>query len=126
LPEASSDWPTASAELGQRAWSCWPRRVSGTDAGAFGIATHVVPAAELKGVTAELAQSLAAGPTLAYAALRSLLKAWAIGGVSAADASLPDLAIALYASADTQNGLAAVCRAYDEKTGFPTLTFAGR
>ena len=47
-----------------------PRTVRAEEALALGLATRVVPADELAGVVAELAATLAAGPTLAYGSIR--------------------------------------------------------
>ena len=47
-----------------------PRTVRAEEALALGLATRVVPADELAGVVAELAGTLAAGPTLAYGSIR--------------------------------------------------------
>lgn len=48
----------------------FPRTVPADEALTLGLATQVVPAAELPEATAALAGRLAAGPTLAYAAIR--------------------------------------------------------
>src|SRR6201984_510832 len=55
---------------------------SGREAGALGIATHVVPEQDVSASAAALTQQLATGPTRSYAATRTLLKAWSSGGVS--------------------------------------------
>jgi 2-(1,2-epoxy-1,2-dihydrophenyl)acetyl-CoA isomerase len=47
-----------------------PRTVRAEEALAIGLATKVVPAADLAGAVAELAATLAAGPTLAYGSIR--------------------------------------------------------
>lgn len=47
-----------------------PRTLSATEAAELGLATRVVPAAELESAVAELATRLASGPTQAYAAVR--------------------------------------------------------
>jgi 2-(1,2-epoxy-1,2-dihydrophenyl)acetyl-CoA isomerase len=47
-----------------------PRTVRAEEALTLGLATRVVPAAELAEVVAELAATLAAGPTLAYGSIR--------------------------------------------------------
>src|SRR5207248_714839 len=49
--------------------------ISGREAGALGIATHVVPEKELGAAAAALVKQLATGPTRSYAATRTLLKA---------------------------------------------------
>jgi enoyl-CoA hydratase/carnithine racemase len=73
--------------------------ISGEQAGALGIATHVVPAGELQKATTDLALKLSTGPTRAYAAIKGLMKAWS-PGVAAADLLLSDLSADLYESKD--------------------------
>ncbi|ONI71889.1 enoyl-CoA hydratase [Kribbella sp. ALI-6-A] len=51
----------------------FPRTIPATEALTLGLATSVVPAAELEAATAELASKLAAGPTQAYGAVRQSL-----------------------------------------------------
>jgi enoyl-CoA hydratase/carnithine racemase len=58
--------------------------IAGAEAGQLGIATHVVPEAEVEATAETLAQALAKGPTKSYTATRTLLKAWSAGGVPAA------------------------------------------
>src|SRR5260221_1241186 len=65
--------------------------ISGHEAGALGIATHVVPENELSATAAALVRQLATGPTMSYAATRTLLKAWSSGGVAAADLVMVDV-----------------------------------
>ncbi len=48
----------------------FPRTVRSAEALELGLATRVVPDDELEGATTDLARQLAAGPTLAYAAIR--------------------------------------------------------
>src|SRR4029077_19911095 len=50
--------------------------ISGEQAAALGIATHVVSSGELQKVTSDLALKLSTGPTRAYAAIKGLMKAW--------------------------------------------------
>ena len=57
-------------------------------------------------LTAErFAQRLAAGPTLAYAAVKALTRAIHAGGVGAADARPPDAAVGPFDTADARNGI---------------------
>jgi 2-(1,2-epoxy-1,2-dihydrophenyl)acetyl-CoA isomerase len=51
----------------------FPRTIPAAEAVTLGLATSVVPAAELDAATAELASKLAAGPTQAYGAVRQSL-----------------------------------------------------
>ena len=57
--------------------------ISGEQAGALGIATHVVSAGELQKATTDLALKLSTGPTRAYAAIKGLMKAWSPGVAAA-------------------------------------------
>ena len=58
----------------------------------------------VEGTAAELAATLANGPTKAYAAVRTLLKAWSAGGVPAADAVMLDITMPLHATEDVTRG----------------------
>ena len=73
--------------------------ISGEQAAALGIATHVVSSGDLQKATADLALKLSTGPTHAYAAIKGLMKAWS-PGVAAADLLLSDLSADLYESKD--------------------------
>jgi enoyl-CoA hydratase/carnithine racemase len=100
--------------------------ISGTEAGQLGIATHVVPEAELAATAGALTRQLAAGPTRSYAATRTLLKAWSSGGVAAADLVMLDVAMELYDGADAQRGFANTAAAFDKDIEPPTLVFEGK
>jgi enoyl-CoA hydratase/carnithine racemase len=100
--------------------------ISGREAGALGIATHVVPENELSATAAALARQLAAGPTRSYAATRTLLKAWSSGGVAAADLVMLDVAMELYNGADAQRGFANTAEAFNKDIEPPTLVFEGK
>src|SRR6266481_8263707 len=100
--------------------------ISGREAGALGIATHVVPENELAAAAATLTQQLASGPTRSYAATRTLLKAWSSGGVAAADLLMLDVAMELYDGPDAQRGFANTADAFDKDIEPPTLVFEGK
>src|SRR5712675_2363595 len=100
--------------------------ISGREAGALGIATHVVPENELSATAAALARQLATGPTRSYAATRTLLKAWSSGGVAAADLVMLDVAMELYNGADAQRGFASTADAFNKDIEPPTLVFEGK
>lgn len=82
--------------------------LDGTRAGDIGLATRVVPDAEVDAVALEMVKCLAAGPTLAFGAARALLKAWSSGGVSGADALQQDLSMRLFETDDAQRAFAAL------------------
>jgi enoyl-CoA hydratase/carnithine racemase len=100
--------------------------ISGREAGALGIATHVVPERELSATANALAKQLATGPTRSYAATRTLLKAWSSGGVAAADLVMLDVAMELYNGADAQRGFANTAEAFNKDIEPPTLVFEGK
>jgi enoyl-CoA hydratase/carnithine racemase len=100
--------------------------ISGSEAGALGIATHVVPEDQLAGAAAALTRQLAAGPTRSYAATRTLLKAWSSGGVAAADLVMLDVAMELYSGADAQRGFANTADAFNKEIEPPRLVFEGK
>jgi enoyl-CoA hydratase/carnithine racemase len=72
--------------------------IPGPLAGNLGIATHVVANSQVDSTAEELAKTLANGPTRAYAAVRTLLKAWSGGGVPPADAVMPDITMPPHAT----------------------------
>src|SRR6266403_372302 len=74
--------------------------IPGALAGTLGIATHVVASSMVDGTAADLEATLANGPTKAYAAVRTSLKAWSAGGVPAADAVMLDITMPLHATED--------------------------
>lgn len=100
--------------------------IPGALAGELGIATHVAPSAKVDGTAAELAATLANGPTRAYAAVRTLLKAWSAGGVPAADAVMLDVAMPLHATEDVTRGFINTAQAFDKDIEPPPMTFHGR
>jgi enoyl-CoA hydratase/carnithine racemase len=99
---------------------------SGAEAGALGIATHVVPEDQLAATVAALTRQLATGPTRSYAATRTLLKAWSSGGVAAADLVMLDIAMELYNGADAQRGFVNTADAFNKEIPPPPLVFEGR
>ena len=98
----------------------------GTQAGELGIATHVVPEAQLDAEAEALARHLASGPTRSYAATRTLLKAWSGGGITAADAVMPDVAMELFFTQDVQRGFISTAKAFDAGIEPPAMTFDGK
>ena len=100
--------------------------IPGAQAGELGIATHVVPDAQLDVEADALARRLASGPTRSYAATRSLLKAWSSGGVAAADAVMLDVAMDLYNSSDAQRGFVNKAKAFDANVEPPEMVFDGK
>jgi enoyl-CoA hydratase/carnithine racemase len=99
---------------------------SGAVAGDLGVATLVVPETDLDEASRKLVDQLANGPTKAYAAARTMLKAWSAGGVAGADAMMLDVAIDLFKTEDTTNGMLAGAKAIEAGGERPPMTFLGR
>jgi enoyl-CoA hydratase/carnithine racemase len=100
--------------------------IPGTIAGQLGIASHVVPEADLARTVEALAQKLAVGPTKSYAATRTLLKAWSAGGVPLADAMMLDVTMDLFNTEDCTRGFLNTARAFDREIEPPDMIFNGR
>ena len=107
-------------------WAMLGEPISGIVAGQLGIASHVVPAAEVAATGKALARKLATGPTRSYAATRTLLKAWSAGGVPAADALMLDISMDLYNSEDCTRGFLSTAKAFDQGIEPPEMFFHNR
>ena len=93
--------------------------VSGAAGAELGFVTMAVPDGQLEQATTELAERLASGPTLAFAAIRALMKIWSSGGTPAADAVMMDLTTELFRSQDTTNAFAQVAEALEAGEEIP-------
>jgi enoyl-CoA hydratase/carnithine racemase len=71
---------------------------------AWGVVNRVVPAEDLHAKAREFTRRLAAGPTLAHAATKRMIRLTVDEGVDAADAALPSEGAKVMASEDLQNG----------------------
>jgi enoyl-CoA hydratase/carnithine racemase len=100
--------------------------IAGTLAGELGIASHVVSEADVATTAEALAAKLATGPTKSYAEIRTLLKAWSAGGITAADALMPDLAMDLFHTEDCTHGFLNTAKAFDRDVEPPEMEFNGR
>ena len=100
--------------------------ISGSLAGELGIATHVAEPGELERVASELVTRLSDGPTLSYAATRTLLKTWSSGGVAGADIALLDVCMGLYHTEDATRGFAHTAEAFDRDEEPSDLVFSGK
>jgi enoyl-CoA hydratase/carnithine racemase len=70
----------------------------------WGVVNRVLPAADLHEKTRAFVTRLAAGPTLANAATKRMIRLAVDEGVEAADAALPEAGARVMASEDLQNG----------------------
>lgn len=100
--------------------------IDGVEAERIGLAGVVVPEQDLDKVVDSIADRLANGATRAYAAIRSLLKAWAGGGVPGADQLSLDLTMDLFQSTDAQAAFAAVKEATTRDAAAVMPSFTGK
>ena len=61
----------------------------------------------LEALARDLGRRLAAGPTVAHAATKAVLRSYLDGGVAGADADVPAIAGPLFATEDQKEGMAA-------------------
>lgn len=107
-------------------WALTSERVSAAEMLAAGVVTEVVASSDVMLRAREWAARLATGPTLAHAAHKRLLQTWANQGISAADACIPELTEAIFASADAKRGIASGIDALQRGVERPTLAFEGK
>lgn len=99
--------------------------VSATEALALNLVNEVVPDEDLDKTAMELARRMAEGPTRGYAAIKSLLRAHANGGLGAADAMMADLTPILYGTTDARTSIPLVGAALAAGGPLPDVTFIG-
>jgi enoyl-CoA hydratase/carnithine racemase len=87
----------------------------------WGVINRVVADAELEEKALRFAHRLAAGPTLAHAATKRIVRTFLEGGVPAADESMNDVAAEVVETEDFRNGVASFL-----EHGPGQATFAGR
>lgn len=96
------------------------RRYSAATLQKWGVINHVVPQESLAEAAMSMAQQLAAGPTLAYRAIRQLSNVTASEGVQAADALSRELAAGVWKSGDVKASLDSF-----RETGAVSVVFNG-
>lgn len=107
-------------------WALTSERVPAATMERFGIVNCVVPNADLVNEARAFAEKVAQGPTRAYAAHKALLRAWAVGGVAAADDAMLDIAMPLFETDDVRRGLKSAVDALKAGKPRPVLDFKGR
>lgn len=100
--------------------------ISGSLAGELGIVTHVAQPGELEKVATDLVTRLADGPTLSYAATRTLLKTWSSGGVNGADTTMLDICMGLFNTEDATRGFVNTAKAFDADEEPAEMVFFGK
>jgi enoyl-CoA hydratase/carnithine racemase len=88
----------------------------------WGVVNEIYPEAEFEARSRALATELAAGPTLAHAMTKRVLRRFREGGVPAADEAIRTEAAELFATEDLQNAV----RTFLEHGGPGHATFEGR
>jgi hypothetical protein len=93
---------------------------------AAGVVNRVVADEALLEEATAFAEGVAAGPTRAHAAHKALLRAWAVGGVAAADEAMFDIALPLFESDDVKAVLPEAVEAFKAGRPRPAFDFQGR
>jgi enoyl-CoA hydratase/carnithine racemase len=107
-------------------WALTSERVPAGVMAAAGVVNRVIADDVLLDEARAFAQRAAAGPTRAHAAHKALLRAWAVGGVAAADEAMLDIAMPLFETDDVEAGLASAVDAIKAGKPRPALQFQGR
>jgi len=107
-------------------WALTSEQVSAQQMEHHGVINRVVPDSELMDEGMAFAAAAAAGPTLAHAAHKSLLRAWVSGGTAAADEVLMEVAMPLFESEDARMAIPAAADAIEKGAGRPQFGFKGR
>jgi enoyl-CoA hydratase/carnithine racemase len=107
-------------------WALTSEQVPAAEMERFGVVNRVIDDERLVAEATAFARKVAAGPTKAHAAHKALLRAWAVGGVAAADEVMFDIAIPLWATDDTRAAIPAAVSAMRAGQPRPAMPFAGR
>jgi enoyl-CoA hydratase/carnithine racemase len=107
-------------------WALTSEQVPAAEMERRGLINRVVADESLLEEATAFARRLAAGPTLAHAAHKALLKAWTVGGAGAAEEVLLDLAMPLFTSDDVKLAIPAAISALDAGKPRPVFDFKGR
>ena len=107
-------------------WALTSEQVPASVMAAAGVISRVVADDALVDEATALADTIARGATRAHAAHKALLRAWAVGGVAAADEAMFDIAMPLFETEDVKAGLTSAVRALKAGQPRPVLEFQGR
>jgi enoyl-CoA hydratase/carnithine racemase len=107
-------------------WALTSEQVPAAVMATAGVVNRVIADDALLREATAFAKRVAKGPTRAYAAHKALLRAWAVGGISAADEALLDIAMPLFETEDVEAGLTSAVDAIIAGTPRPVLHFQGR
>ncbi len=107
-------------------WALTCELIEANHAQELGLINEVVPLDQLEETAEAWVQRLAAGPTLAHADHKKLLRAWSDAGVHAADALMGEMAGKTMFSEDAQGSIAAAIAAAKEGKLRPAYPFKGK
>lgn len=107
-------------------WAMTSEQVPAATMERFGVVNRVVPDDQLLNEATAFVEKVAKGPTRAYAAHKALLRAWAVGGVSAADEAMLDIAMPLFDTQDVRRGIPSAVNAIKAGKPRPAMDFQGQ
>jgi enoyl-CoA hydratase/carnithine racemase len=107
-------------------WALTSEQVPAATMEKFGVVNRVVADVELLQEAGAFVAKIAQGPTRAYAAHKALLRAWAGGGVRAADEVMFDIAMPVFDSEDVKKGIPSAVNALKAGKPRPAMDFQGR
>jgi enoyl-CoA hydratase/carnithine racemase len=107
-------------------WALTSQQVPATVMERHRVVNRVIDDHKLIAEATAFAAKIAAGPTRAYAAHKALLRAWAVGGVAAADDAMFNIAMPLFETKDVGTGLPSAVNALKAGRPRPTMDFRGR
>jgi enoyl-CoA hydratase/carnithine racemase len=107
-------------------WALTSEQVPAATMAAAGVVNRVVADEALVDEATAFARRIASGPTRAHAAHKALLRAWAVGGVAAADEAMFDIALPLFESEDVTTTLPSAVDAFKAGRPRPAYDFQGR
>jgi enoyl-CoA hydratase/carnithine racemase len=91
----------------------------------YGVVNRVFSDDALAAESLSFAQKIAGGPTLAHAAPKALLRAWALRGVGAADEALFDIVMPLFETEDVKKGIPSAVSELAAGEPRPALPWSG-
>lgn len=107
-------------------WALTSEQVAAPSMAEHGVINRVLPDIELQAEGLAFAAKVAAGPTLAHAAHKALLRSWASAGTTAADEALMEIAMPLFETADTRMAIPAAIDAIAKGGERPIFAFNGK
>ena len=107
-------------------WALTSEQVPAAVMERYGVVNRVVEDEALIEQATAFANRLAKGPTRAHAAHKALLRAWAAGGIAAADEVVLDVAMPLFETEDVKSALPLAIEAARAGKPRPVFDFEGR